>query len=193
MKNKKRTIESVFAADADWQNNARIDMVPDSLELYTIGYKKAGDILAEYVMQLREEQDILIYPMVFVYRQYIELRLKEIIKEGRILLGEHSSFPEHHKILDLWNVAKNIALRVFENTNKSDLAYAEHVITEFAKIDPDGFSFRYPTAKKNRGGGKTLQGITHINIRRLAEHVNELEKDLEAISEYITIHRQLMG
>lgn len=190
MKAEKRIFESVFAADDDWKNNACIGRLPDSLELYTIGYKKAGDILVRYVMERGEDQDMLIYPIVFVYRHYIELRLKEIIKEGRILLDKPGSFPEHHKILDLWNVAKDIALKVFENDIK-DIAYAEHIIKEFHKIDPDSFAFRYPTEKAKNGGEKTLEGITHINIRRLSEHVTELEKDLEDISMGISSYRDI--
>ena len=116
--------------------------------------------------------------------------MKEIIKEGYILLDKPGSFPEHHKILDLWNVAKDIALKVFEN-DKKDIAYAEHIIKEFHKIDPDSFAFRYPTKKAKNGGEKTLEGITHINIRHLSEHVTELEKDLEGISMGISSYRDI--
>jgi len=189
MKTKKRHMESVFTEDTDFQNNARINLVPDSLELYAMGYKKAGDVVSEYAMKHEEDLDTLIYPSAFAYRQYIELRLKEVIKEGQILLGQPSLFPEGHDIIKLWRDAKKIVLTIWPN-NPQNLDYSEHVIKEFAKIDPESFSFRYHLKTKNKGGGKTLEGINFINIRRLAEHVNKLEKDLEAISEGIAIYRQ---
>ncbi|MBF0411762.1 MAG: hypothetical protein HQK70_03510 [Desulfamplus sp.] len=180
-------IEPVFCCDHDWKANACLNFSDDPIHLYAKGYKEAGDLLVEYVLVAENEQDTLIYPIVFLYRQYIELRLKEIIREGRILLEEGNDFPKHHKIFDLWCLAKKIILKSFDNEEESpDLKYAEHVIREFSQIDPDSFSFRYPTTKN---GDKTLDGVLHINIRRLATHVEALSKDLESISIGISVYR----
>lgn len=187
MSENKQKIEPVFCADDDWQANACLNWSHNTIELYAIGYKEAGDRLVEFVLAKARDQDVMVFPILFLYRQYIELRLKEIIREGRILLEEGSSYPKHHKISDLWNTAKSIAIRVFENDNEPpDFDYAEHVITEFSKIDPESFSFRYPESKS---GENQLAGITHINIRRAAVHINELAKDLEGISEVISAYR----
>ena len=148
-----RKIEPIFCADDDWQANACLNWVHDPIEIFAIGYKEAGDKLVEYVIDKSRDQDILVYPILFLYRQYIELRLKEIIREGRKLLEEGSTFPKHHKILDLWNTAKTLAIKAFENESEPlDLIHAEHVIVEFSKIDPDSFSFRYPESKEGEIG-----------------------------------------
>ena len=102
-----RRFESVFCGDADWQTNACLNWLNDPIELYATGYKEAGDRLVEFVLLNSRDQDFLIYPIVFLYRQYVELRLKEIIKEGLILLEEGNAFPKHHKIWELWCHAKN--------------------------------------------------------------------------------------
>ncbi len=189
MSESKRKIEPVFCADDDWQANACLNWSHNPIELYTIGYKEAGDRLVEFVLAKARDQDVMVFPILFLYRQYIELRLKEIIREGKILLKEGSSYPKHHKISDLWNTVKSIAIRVFENYNEPpDFYHAEHVITEFSKIDPESFSFRYPESKS---GENQFAGITHINIRRAAVHIDELAKDLEGISEIISVYRDL--
>jgi len=186
MPDNERKFEPVFCGDNDWQANACLNFSDDPMDLYASGYKDAGDRLVEYVLAKATDQDVLIYPIVFLYRQYVELRLKEIIKHGRILLEEGSDFPQHHKIWDLWCTAKKIITKVFENENDPlDLGYAEHVIREFSQIDPDSFSFRYPIDKQ---GGKTLKGVTHINIRRLALHIDELSKDLDGASTGISVY-----
>ena len=132
MSDDKRKFEPVFCGDVDWQANACLNFSHDSIDLYASGYKDAGDKLVEYVLAKATDQDILIYPIVFLYRQYIELRLKEIIKHGRILLEEGNDFPKHHKIWDLWCTAKRIITKVFENENEPlNLEYTEHVIREF--------------------------------------------------------------
>ena len=56
---------------------------------------------------------MLIYPIVFLYRQYLELRLKEIINEERKLLKKSEyGYPEHHKLDKLWPTAKGIVRQV---------------------------------------------------------------------------------
>lgn len=188
MSDHEKKLESVFCSDNDWQANACLNSSLNSLGLYAIGYKEAGDRLVEFVLANARGQDILIYPIVFLYRQYVELRLKEIIREGRILLEEGSDFPKHHKIWDLWCIAKKISIKALENENEPPvLDYAEHVIKEFSQIDPDSFAFRYPTTKQ---GDKTLGEVTHINIRRMAEHIEKLSRDLEDISTGISIYRE---
>jgi hypothetical protein len=184
-----RKIEPIFCADDDWQENACLSWLNDPIELYAIGYKEAGDRIVEFVLKKAKDQDVLIYPIVFLYRQYVELRLKEIIREGRILLEDGNNFPTHHNIWDLWCTAKKIAFKAFQNENEPpDLKYAEHAIKEFSLIDPDSFSFRYPTTKK---GDPILDGVTHINIHRLAMHTEELSKDLERINTGISFYRNL--
>lgn len=181
-----KEFESIFAADEDWQNNACVNWQHDYLEAYVIGYKDAADKLSELIIKNNCGQDTLVYPLAFLYRQYIELRLKEIISEGRILLGHKGTFPKHHKIKDLWQTAKSIAIEIADNGKEHpDFSYVEHVINDFAKIDPDSFSFRFPTTKK----GETAidKSLTHINVRRLANHINGLSEYLDGISNEISI------
>lgn len=179
--------EPIFCGDADWQANACLNWSHDPIELYAIGYKEAGDRLVEQVLTQMRDLDILVYPIVFLYRQYVELRLKAIIKEGHALLEERGGFPAHHKIWDLWCVAKKISTRVFANEKEPPVFdCVEHVIREFARIDSGSFAFRYPTTKR---GDKTLEGVTHINIRRMAEHIDRLSRDLEGISTGISVYR----
>jgi hypothetical protein len=187
-----RKFEPVFSSDDDWQANACLNWSHDPIELYAIGYKEAGDRLVEFVLTKTRDQDSLIYPIVFLYRQYIELRLKEIIREGRIFLEEGNDFPKHHNIWDLWCTARRIVIKAFQNENEPpNFKYVEHVINEFSQIDPDSISFRYPTTKQ---GDKTIEEeVSHINIRRLASHVEELSKDLDGVSMGISVYPKKSG
>ena len=112
--NQKPTIlEPIFTSDHDWHCNACINWSHDALELYTMGYKEAADNLVEQIVEGGILQDALVYPICFLYRQYIELRLKELIKSGRRLLEENGMFPQHHKIEHLWELAVTIMNKVF--------------------------------------------------------------------------------
>lgn len=175
---------SIFSGDNDWKANACLNWSHDTLGLYIEGYREAADKLVHEVVETGTNQDILVFPIAFLYRQYIELQLKHIIRESRIILGEGASFPEHHKINDLWNTANALMtkiIKVHDQTikdyiTKEDVQTIKTIITEFVKVDPDSFSFRYPKDKK---GNTNLDGIEHINLRKLHDHMKDLKEKLD--------------
>lgn len=89
------------------------------MHLYISGYKDAADILANRVIESGNNQDSLVYPIAFLYRQYIELQLKNIIKESRYLFEDTSGFPEHNKIKALWDVANGLMKKIIFELDKS--------------------------------------------------------------------------
>ena len=152
--------------------------------LYIDGYRKAADALAHKVVESASDQDILVYPIAFLYRQYIELQLKHIIRESRILLSEGNGFPEHHKIKALWDVANGLMKKIIKEVDnsaqeyitKSDIDEIGRIVNEFVKVDPESFSFRYP---KDKQGNDNLEGITHINLRNLHDQMDILSEKLD--------------
>jgi len=154
------------------------------MRLYILGYKKAADLLAQQVFETTNDQDTLVYPIAFLYRQYIELQLKDFIREGRILLSEGHTFPEHHKIKALWELASQLMKKTIatidpsagEYITQTDFAFIETVVSNFVEVDPESMAFRYPNKKS---GDSSLGNMRLINIRNLAEQVNELSERLE--------------
>lgn len=181
------SLDPIFAPDEDGYNNACLNWTHDTFELYVIGYKEAADALVKQVMASGNNQDSLVFPICFLYRQYIELRLKEVIRSGRTLLEESGGFPQHHKLQHLWEVAVSILKKVYaENPHPPDLfTIPAHVVTEFSKLDPDSFAFRYPIDKQ---GANPLDGIRYINLRRVAEYVDAFAEVMDAGSMGISVY-----
>jgi len=71
--------DHLFVDRQDWYNNAVLNGQRDNLSLYAMEYKRVGEILAEAVVESRRDHDSLVFPIVFVYRQYLEQRLKQLI------------------------------------------------------------------------------------------------------------------
>jgi hypothetical protein len=180
-------IESIFTADDDWHCNACLNWSHDALELYVLGYKEAADSLVARVIETGRHQDFLVFPICFLYRQYIELRLKEVIQSGRRMLDEPGTFPQHHNIQHLWETAAAILKKVFgEDPEPPDfLSLPSHVVAEFSNIDPASFAFRYPSDKQ---GANPLEGLVHINLRRVAEYVNAFAEIIDAGSTAISVY-----
>ncbi len=71
--------DKLFVEGDDWYYVACLNDKRDNLGLYIVGYKEAGDILVKNIIESRSHHDSLVFPIVFMYRHYLELRLKQLI------------------------------------------------------------------------------------------------------------------
>ena len=65
-------------------------------------------------------------------------------------------------------------------------------MSEFSKLDPDSFAFRYHVDKQ---GANPLQGISHINLQRVVEYVDAFAEIMDAgsmgISAYLPLDHKM--
>ena len=171
--------------------NAYIEQHPDvNWTLYIYGYKQAGDILVGYLEDNDLDTNILIFPIVFLYRQYLELHLKQIIRDGNVLLHYTSDFPKIHDLSELWNNCKRIIEEVYPDNSEQyakDLGVVERCILEFSDRDPNSIAFRYPTDKSNKPS--LSDDLRYIDLHNLAKVVDKIYSLLlgagDGISEYL--------
>ncbi len=71
--------DELVGEDGDWIQNACLNWAADASELYIEGYYQAA---LRVVENLGHDQDFLVYPAIFLFRHYLELRLKHIIAMG---------------------------------------------------------------------------------------------------------------
>jgi hypothetical protein len=177
--------DQLFVEAEDSRMNACLDWYHDPTELYIIGYKEAGDSLVNSVADRSGTADSLIFPIVFLYRHYIELRLKSLLNDGsRLLDKEHKQKPEH-QLSKLWPKVRNILVELWPDENKDDLAVFDSLINQFEQVDPHSTTFRYP---KDFDGNNSLKvDFPIVNLRNLKEVVGAMTTILEgsaaAISE----------
>jgi hypothetical protein len=175
--------DSIFAlGQADWQNNACLNICgrtgPANLWAYETGYKLAGDVLSGYVLSTGGDQDVLVYPIMFLYRHYLELRLKQLVYEGTQLLGNVSEYPHGHRLVELWSRCRPILAKVYAHDDTADLDRAGKVIQEIDAYDGKGEAFRYSF----KGDTNYLEDLTHIHLRNAAEVMGRLGNMLDAAS-----------
>lgn len=169
------------------QMNACLNFSSDMSCGYIEGYLRAADRLVEHVDETDRDQDFFVYPIAFMYRQHIELQVKKIIDTGRKLLTADGGHPKHHKLHDLWPLAKGILRQIWPNeSDPPEFKSVDNFINQFSRIDPDSTAFRYP---KQKTGKPSLTGIQHINLQRLAESVHSFSEFLDvaasALDDYL--------
>lgn len=171
---------SVFTIDEEyWYANACINVCHDNSMAYWNGYKMAGDIIVDEIIKSKKNQDYLIYPIVFLYRQHIELLLKDIIKTARDYLDKDARVDATHKLEPLWDIAKTLILESLnDDIGSINFELIEKTIKEFDMIDPKGMEFRYSISTT---GEKHLKEISHISIRILEENICALSDEISKI------------
>lgn len=165
----------LFKTDTDWQNNACI--TKDDWYVYVLGYKKAADLLVEDVKMTAQAQDILVYPIVFLYRQYLELTLKLLIEITFKLADEsHMKIPKKHDLSLLWNLFYSKIKKIDSSINGVDISLIKEVIPQFEEVDRSSMAFRYPIDNK---GNAHLSELNYINLRHLADIMSNFHKIVE--------------
>jgi hypothetical protein len=189
---KDNTENKLFTFSNDWQNNAVINMFYGHDNKYISGYGEAALFLAKHIISTNKNQDSFVFPIVFLFRHYIELRLKKLVTYGKQILREDIFFNKDHGIKEYKDtVLKTLSTICLTETQPidevislSDRNKLEFIIEEFCKADPDGQAFRYSTTKK---GKQNLTGIDYINIRSFTENICSLDESFDRIENFYSM------
>jgi hypothetical protein len=190
-----RKSDVLFGSGADWQVNACVNGIDDSMA-YQDGYRHAALHLAEHVCDAGRGMDFLVYPIVYLYRHHIELTLKSIISVACFLLDYTLTEEDDLKVLGrhdlakLWNLARPLLNPVCEKGGSpalppDDLEGIDAYILQLHEHDPDGQRFRYATRKLK---GQRLPSLSaqlkHINVRAFAVGMEKLADYLEGLDNW---------
>jgi len=177
--------EKLFQSGEDWELNACINCYWPSMEAHARAYRQGAEALANATAEGSATLDCAILPITFLYRQYLELIIKEIIDTGRRLEGQGRGYPTHHNLKDLWAEALGLLRKQYGQNKPPELAYVQPVINEFGLHDEKSMAFRYPTDKD---GKRHLQDIPHINLRNLYETMERVRNLLDCLASDL-LHR----
>jgi hypothetical protein len=151
---------------------------------YTEGYKKAADSLIERVLSLRDisKLDTFVFPILFLYRQYLELELKWIVlRFSECSLDEKKDVLRNvgHNLMGIWHQAKPLMLEEAEAQEQADVETVEDYIKQFHDFDETSFSFRYPITKNLE---EILTREHRLNLSVLMERMEELYSFFSGVS-----------
>ena len=182
--------DSLFEGGNDWWSNDCDSLLPEGWQTYEIGYKEAADILVTYVEEHPRWQDILVYPVIFLYRQYLELAIKGLIKQARRLQNISKPFPKNHRIDQLWTICSGLLREISPGESEEEQNQITRLIEEFCRVDPTSTAFRYP---EDRDGKPSLSPpvIRHVNLRNIREVMDKISGILDGadaqIDEYLQV------
>lgn len=150
---------------------------------YANCYKNGANTFIDKSLNDRELRDDLIYPLVFIIRHYIEIRLKSMIQELNYYLEFKSDFPNGHNLILLWDKFASKYKASGGNTNRDEFNTMKCLIKEFHDVDPNSEAFRYPVDKK----GEVTQTMEFINYLHLQDTFEKVCNLLDGISNETSI------
>lgn len=129
------------------------------------GYKEAADLMIAASADDLPMRDVLVFPIIFNYRQFLELALKYQIATFGPAVGIEPVWNTH--FLDrLWEQFLEMLERYgTEDPDEADPVVGK-IILEFAKIDPDSCSYRYPV---DRRGDPISVAYSDLHLPTLAD------------------------
>ncbi len=188
MSNDEQNTKSLGIAKINWAG-------PDFWCVYADGYKRAAELLIESTKNLNiYETNTIIFPILFLYRQYVELSLKEVIAYGQYLDSRGSLPDKEHDLKKLWLSARNYIVtyyRTFEQLNR-----IEQLVYEVHDLDPTSQGARYPFVKHKDKAGKTRvasfsDAPLFLSLDALNGHIHELGELLSDVTGYLSISQDL--
>lgn len=142
--------DKLFITSPRWDGNAHIEQYGRSrLVLMMSGYKHGADLMVERSAEHRYDRDTLVFPILFNYRQYIELSLKYLIATYGRTVGVEAIWNSHD-LTRLWTTFLEVLDGYGERDSDGSDGIVGEIVAEFAKVDPKSFSYRYPVDIKGQ-------------------------------------------
>jgi hypothetical protein len=173
---------NIFSGGQPSDLNACINFMSHMAYGYVEGYREAMNVLVEHVATNFIDQDLLIYPILFLSRQHLELRLKSIIGLGNRIESNGKSFPMIHNLTQLWEHCRPCLIKHTSPNDYEWFGSINEVMEQMTQFDASADAFRFPTLKN---GSKSLDRVRHINIARLYEVLDPVMTWLDYAEGYL--------
>lgn len=156
--------------DIKWNRNALIgSYFSNDLSFIAGGYYKGANLLVETLE--KNPSNILVYPIVFLYRHYIEIQLKAILLEFQTRGCQVNGLHGHN--------LERLLTQVNTLCNQESLPpVSNHIcdkILEFNDFDSTSQTFRY---SEDRRGNQNIPEHDTLGLASLKETMKGVEQEL---------------
>ncbi|UWQ41784.1 hypothetical protein K3718_01450 [Leisingera aquaemixtae] len=162
--------ERTFGPSSNYQSNIELEADPSRrLSLMAHGYKEAADTLIAGLSS-PWQKNTQIYPILHLYRHFLELSLKEIV----LWFGKDVQVDPDwtsHSLTTQWKKVRKIMEGFGVEGDQNADGKVNSVIEQFNGIDRDSTAFRYSIG---RSGEPTELRVKHIDIVRLSRDMDAL-------------------
>ncbi len=145
------------------------------------GYASASAMLLTLVRLSKDRyiRECYIFPIMFCFRQYLELTMKDSIlylRLKRTIVNSGESNLEGHDLLKLWE-----NLRMYFDVNDSQVENVRRIIDELNSVDSNGELFRYGSSLTKKVLDKDME-MPLIDVDILFNRIVQLYNFFEGVN-----------
>src|SRR5208283_2769230 len=156
---------------------------------YTNGYREAAEALFSVVDDTHRHQDLLVYPILFLWHHHVELRLKELIRLCKDLNDQRQKYKQNHRLNDLWAEAKRLLIELQpEYSDCPEIPSVDSVIEELIELNKKANALRYPEDLKHELAFP--EGIEHINLGVVNDVMCRCANHLDSLSTWLSVMKE---
>lgn len=169
---------------------------------YYLGYKKSADIIYQELKEASlkkeiEKTDTLIFPLIYLYRQALELYLKFLyFKYSHIEgTGLKKILNKNHDLKAIWSELKPILeFNLNEQQSNMDLLFIENYINQYSNYDPLSMRMRYPITKqlKLSNNKSCILDVENFNkqVNILFNYLLQVDNEIDYRISYIDVSNE---
>jgi hypothetical protein len=162
-------------------------MITELADNYEFGYKKLATLSAEFLDSIDggKYDDTMRIPTLYLYRQYIELRLKKLCRLYEPALEEDTKSRNKtlrtHSLKAIWDELLKLIDMVWESRNVfegGEIEDIELVVSSFHNYDPYAQFFRY---EKNIKGEVHKTFSFDVDYKKLSSAMDNAEDAFDSL------------
>lgn len=177
--------DSLLALESNWRTVAILGGDPDWIISYALSFKNAADIVVLSVDKADTSPDSVSYSVIFLYKHYLELMLKGLIRAGKGLTRSQGDFSRTHDLRALWGEFRPLIEDVYPAGSKAETDAVEKCVLEMNEVGESG---RYG---EHKGGLPILKDQRPISLSNLRSVMNRIAGFLEG--SYDWMHEMLQN
>lgn len=138
------------------------------------GYRDAAYYLLDELLNNHKGDwlkiDSLIYPLLFSYRHYLEIVMKDTLRYHRLIKQEtffdQVGFKNEHSLIKIWTELKPYLEHIYVNAENLNEKFSavEKLLNEIDEKDKGSYSFRYPFDSSRNLDTPIQFSLPHIAI-----------------------------
>lgn len=167
---------------------------------YVTGFLLIANLAVEHAATLGRAQDSLVYPIVYGYRHYLELRTKGLLRDLSSYFDRPAppdSLMTRHRLVPIWKRLEPLLTKAFPD-GAVQLSHVGRCIMEFEELDPLSVAFRYVTTKEGRPTlPPDLRNLDLANLRavvgKVAHTLDVMDMAVSSMLDVLADYRQYMA
>jgi len=150
---------------------------------YAEGFKIVADNAVQNLCP--SKNNLVGFPIGYLYGHSLELMIKGLTLQARLVLNEQSSYEENHRLEELWKECRSLVEKVTPQSREQQFESVEECARAFGPI----LQFlRYPEGRNRRNWQPPFEYLNVAKMRNAfsdaAETLNSLYDQMHHILEY---------